>query len=107
PGRRYILNSFSMTIQEAVGLLASVVDRPLKVKYLPAPVALVGGTLIGGMYRMIGRQAPVCREMIRTLIHGHVYDGSRAARELGLSYTPPTDTLARLISWARAENLIP
>ena len=107
PGRRYILNSFSMTIQEAVGLLASVVDRPLKVKYLPAPVALVGGTLIGGMYRMIGRQAPVCREMIRTLIHGHVYDGSRAARELGLSYTPPTDTLTRLISWARAENLIP
>ncbi len=107
PGRRYILNSFSMTIQEAVGLLASVVDRPLKVKYLPAPVALVGGTLIGGMYRMIGRQAPVCREMIRTLIHGHVYDGSRAARELGMSYTSPTDTLIRLISWARAESLIP
>jgi dihydroflavonol-4-reductase len=101
------LNSFSMTIQEAVGLLASVIDRPLRVNYLPASVALVGGTVIGAVYRLIGQQAPVCREMVRTLVHGHVYDGSRAARELGLSYTPATDTLTRLISWARAESLIP
>jgi len=107
PGRRYILNSFSMTIQEAVGLLASVIERPLRVKYLPAPVALVGGTVIGAVYRLIGKQAPVCREMVRTLVHGHVYDGSRAARELGLSYTPATDTLTRLISWARTASLIP
>lgn len=106
-GQRYILNSFSMTIQEAVGLLGSVIARPLRVKYLPAPIALVGGTVIGAAYRMIGRQAPVCREMVRTLVHGHVYDGSRAARELGLSYTPATDTLNRLISWARSEGLIP
>ena len=106
-GRRYILNSFSMTIQEAVGLLASVIDRPLRVRYLPAPVAVIGGTMIGAAYRLFGKQAPVCREMIRTLVHGHVYDGSLAARELGLNYTPATETLARLISWARAERLIP
>ncbi len=42
-GQRYVLNSFSMTIQEAVGLLGSVIDRPLRVRYLPAPVALAGG----------------------------------------------------------------
>jgi dihydroflavonol-4-reductase len=106
-GRRYILNSFSMTIQEAVGLLASVIDRPLRVKYLPAPVALVGGTMIGAAYRLVGKQAPVCREMVRTLVHGHVYDGSRAARELGLTYTPANETLTNLISWARSESLIP
>ncbi len=106
-GRRYILNSFSMTIQEAVGLLASVIDRPIRVRYLPAPLALVGGTVIGAAYRLIGKQGPVCREMVRTLVHGHVYDGSRAARELGLSYTSATDTLSRLISWARDESLIP
>jgi dihydroflavonol-4-reductase len=106
-GRRYILNSFSMTIQEAVGVLGSVIDRPVRVKYLPAPVALVGGTMIGAAYRLLGRQAPVCREMVRTLVHGHVYDGSRAARELGLIYTPATDTLGRLISWARTERLLP
>ena len=35
-----------------------------------------------------GKQPPVCREMVRTLLHGHRYDGTRAARELGLRYTP-------------------
>ena len=106
PGQRYILNSFSMTIQEAVGVLERVVGRSLRVRYLPAPVALAGGTAIGAAYRLLRRQAPVCREMVRTLIHGHTYDGSRAARELGLDYTPATETLTRLIAWARSQGLV-
>ena len=104
--QRYVLNSFSMTIQEAVGLIGSVIGRPLRVRYLPAPVALVGGSVIGAAFRLVGRTGPVCREMVRTLVHGHVYDGSRAARELGLRYTSATETLTRLISWARSERLI-
>ena len=32
-----------------------------------------------------GKTPPVCREMVRTLLHGHRYDGSRATRELGLA----------------------
>ena len=106
PRRRYILNSFSMTIQEAVGVLEKVIDRPLRVRYLPAPIALAGATAIGAAYRLVRKQAPVCREMVRTLIHGHVYDGSRAARELGLIYTPATETLDRLIAWARSAGLL-
>ena len=39
-------------------------------------------------FSLRGRQPPVCREMVRTLLHGHRYDGSRATRELGLRYTP-------------------
>ena len=44
--------------------------------------------------------------MVRTLLHGHAYDGGRAARELGLAYTPVEDTLRRTIEWARAEGLV-
>jgi dihydroflavonol-4-reductase len=45
--------------------------------------------------------------MVRTLLHGHAYDGSRATRELGLDYTPLEDTLARTIAWLVAEGLVP
>jgi dihydroflavonol-4-reductase len=44
--------------------------------------------------------------MVRTMLHGHVYDGSRAARELGLRYTPIEETLRRTLQWARAEGLV-
>ena len=44
--------------------------------------------------------------MVRTLLHGHRYDGSRAERELGLRYTPVRDTFARTIEWALAEGRV-
>jgi dihydroflavonol-4-reductase len=44
--------------------------------------------------------------MVRTLVHGHRYDGSRAQQELGLHYTEPRDTLRRTLEWARAEGLL-
>ena len=50
---------------------------------------------------------PLCREMMRTLLHGHRYDGSRAERELGLAYTPLAETLRRTVVWYRSVGLIP
>ena len=57
-------------------------------------------------FRARGKAPPVCREMVRTLLHGHRYDGSRATRELGLQYTPVADTFRRTIEWARAAGLV-
>jgi dihydroflavonol-4-reductase len=57
-------------------------------------------------FRIRGRQPPVCREMVRTLLHGHRYDGSRAERELGLRYTPVRETIARTVEWARSQGLL-
>lgn len=106
-GRRYLLNSFSMTIQEAVLLVEAVTGRYRRIRYLPAWLASVAGSVIGAGYRIAGREAPLCSEAVRTLIHGHVYDGSRATRELGLVYTPAHQTLDRLIEWAHSQALIP
>jgi dihydroflavonol-4-reductase len=104
--RRYLLNSFSMTTQEAVNLVEAVTGREIHVRYLPPWVASLSGGVVGALFSVIRRPAPICAEMVRTLQHGHVYDGSRAARELGLVYTPASETLSRLIEWARGEGLI-
>ena len=44
--------------------------------------------------------------MVRTLIEGLRYDGSKAARDLGLVYTPIETTMRRTISWYLEQGLI-
>ena len=106
PGRRYVLNSFTLRIRQAVEILEEQLDRPLKVRYLPKPVAYAAGATIEGIWRLRGRRPPFCREIVRTISHGHRYDGGRAVRELGMSYIGPEDFLQRLVAWYRQEGLI-
>jgi len=56
--------------------------------------------------RLRGRTSSMCRARMRTILHGHRYDGSRATRELGLEYTPLAETFRRTIDWAREQGLV-
>jgi dihydroflavonol-4-reductase len=106
PGERYVLNGATLSSREALDTVAELAGVRHDVRFLPPRLARVAGALVEGAFRLRGRQPPVCREMVRTLLHGHRYDGSRAARELGLSYTPVTDTFRRTIDWAVGEGLV-
>jgi dihydroflavonol-4-reductase len=105
-GQRYVLNGFALPIQEALALAGEVADVERKPRLLPRPVATVAATLVERAFKLAGRRPPVCREMVRTLLHGHRYDGSRATQELGLRYTDPRETLRKTVEWARAEGLL-
>lgn len=106
PGERYVLNGTTMQGREALDIVAELSGVRHRVRFLPPSVATVAGGLVGTAYRLRGRQPPVCGEMVRTLLHGHRYDGSRAERELGLRYTPVAETFERTIAWAVSEGLV-
>ncbi|MYH05559.1 MAG: NAD-dependent epimerase/dehydratase family protein [Acidimicrobiia bacterium] len=106
PGRRYLLNSFTLRIREAVEILGQQVGRPIKMRYLPWPVAYAAGAGIEGAWRLLGKQPPFCRETVRIIGHGHRYDGGRAVRELGMSYIGPEEFLTKLVAWYTKEGLI-
>jgi dihydroflavonol-4-reductase len=105
-GERYILNGATLTSRDALALLSSVAGVPRRPRMVPAWLARGAGTVVEGTFRAARRPPPVCREMIDTLLHGHRYDGSRAARELGLVYTTPDETLRRTVRWAVQEGLV-
>ncbi len=105
-GRRYVLNSFSLPIRQAVQILEEQLGRALAVRFLPRPVAYAAGATIEGIWRMRRRRPPFCREMVRTISHGHRYDGGRAVRELGMSYLGPEEFLSRLVAWYREAGLL-
>lgn len=106
PGERYVLAGATLTVREAVELLGQITgieDRP---RALPGPLAMSAAAVIGATFRPARRRAPVCPELVRTLLHGHAYDGSRATRELGLRYTPVEQTLRRAAEWYVQRGLV-
>ncbi len=105
-GERYLINSAAITSQQALEILSSIAGVRHHVRVVPPIVARAVATAVEGVFRVRRKHAPVCREMINTMLHGHHYDGSRAAHELGLEYTPVEDTFRRTIDWARAQGLV-
>ena len=105
-GRRYVLCGAVLTTDEAMDLLSRVSGHRVRPRIVPNAVASAAGAVVEAAFRAVRRDPPVCRAMVRTMIHGHAYDGSRAADELGLRYTPVEDTLRRTLEWARAEGLV-
>lgn len=106
PGERYLLSGFTTTVSDAVDLAASIVGRKVEVGMLPTPAAWAASAVVAGVSRLAGRQPPLCPEMVRVIAHGHRHDGSRATRELGLTYTGAEATLRRLVEWFRAEGML-
>jgi dihydroflavonol-4-reductase len=106
PGERYVLNGATLASPEAleiVGELTGVRERP---RMLPGVLASVAAAIVEDAFLIAGRTPPFCREMVRTLLHGHRYDGSRATRDLGLAYTPIGETLSRTVEWAVGAGLV-
>jgi dihydroflavonol-4-reductase len=106
PGERYVLSGASLTSREALEIVSDLTGVADRVRMLPPPVATAAAAAVEGGFRLVRRSPPVCREMVRTMLHGHRYDGSRAARELGLSYTPVRETFARTVEWAIGQGLV-
>jgi dihydroflavonol-4-reductase len=106
PGERYVLSGASLTSREALEIISDLTGVADRVRILPPPVATAAAAAVEAGFRLVRRSPPVCREMVRTMLHGHRYDGSRAARELGLVYTPVRETFARTVEWAIAQGLI-
>lgn len=106
PGERYILNGACLSSQQALDLLSRVGGVNHPVRTLPPAVAKAGAAAIEAGCWLLHRTPPVCREQARAVAHGHRYDGSRATRELGLTYTPVEETFRRTVAWYREHGYV-
>jgi dihydroflavonol-4-reductase len=106
PGRRYLVSGATLTVHEALDLLRGVSGVDHEVRFVPLWILSLAAPVIAGLFRMAGRQPPVCGEMVGVMRHGADYDGSRITEELGLAYTPPEIWLTETLDWYRAEGLV-
>ncbi len=106
PGERYVLNGFSVSTGEAIAQLTAVTGIGLRTRIFPAVTTRVLSKVLGVVERVINLPEPLCPEMLATMSFGHLYDGGRATRELGLEYRSAEDTLRRFVRWAAAEGML-
>jgi dihydroflavonol-4-reductase len=106
PGERYVLSGATLTVREGLALLGKLAGLDQPVRTLPPSLAMAVATAVEAL-AWVRRDTPrICRELARTLTHGHAYDGSKATRELGLRYTPIEETLRRTIDWWVEQGLV-
>jgi len=105
-GERYLLSGASFGMAEVLDILAGSAGLSSTPRFVPGWVASAGAVAVSVGARLTGRRPKVCREMVRVLRAGHVYDGSLATRELGLDYTPLEDTIRRTVDWFEEQGLL-
>jgi dihydroflavonol-4-reductase len=105
-GRRYVLNGATIPSPDALKIVSELSGVSEPVRMVPPALARAAATLAEAAGRARGKPSSLCRARVRTILHGHRYDGSRASRELGLTYTPIAETFRRTIEWAVAEGLV-
>jgi len=107
PGRRYLVNGASFDVRTAVRLLRQASGHPRHAWFVPRAFATAGGVVAGALGRISGRDGPICPETVRTLLHGHRFDGSLAEGDLGLGYTAVETTIERSLTWYADQGLGP
>ena len=105
-GERYVLSGATLTVREGIQLLERLTGVQGSVRSLPPALATTAAAIVEAQARLRRRNPRVCRELVRTALHGHAYDGSRAARELGLRYTPVDETVRRTVDWFMEQGLV-
>ncbi len=105
-GERYLVNGWSPTVDEVVGVLAASAGVEHRVRYLPTWLLTTAATAVEAVWEFGGREPPLCRAMAREVAHGHLYDSSKIEGELGLRFTPPEEWLARTVAWYREQGLV-
>ena len=107
PGERYVLNGVTLDPDDLAAVMRRVAPSIPPPRRLPGGLAVAGVAGIEALARLRRKDPAVCRQALRTLRHGHRYDGSRAERELGLRYRPVEETLVRTVAWLVEQGLVP
>jgi len=105
-GQRYVLNTATLSNVDAIDLIGEIAGLRKRPWTLPLGVAMAVATGVELLSKWRSHEPTLCRESVRTLGHPHLYDGSRAERELGVRYTPIRAALEATVRWYIEQGLV-
>ena len=102
---RYVLNSFRLNIETLIENLKTITNWDGSPIYMSKQFLVGLGPLFDIFGKFTSLSGVICGETIRVLTHGHLYDGQKAEKELGLNYTSVDDFISKTITWLNSEKL--
>lgn len=106
-GRRYLLSGATLTVADAIALLSDASGRAITPRWISKAAVQTVGMAAARIAACARPSLGICPELITTLLHGHEFDGSKAAEDLEFSYTPVADTFARTVTWLGEQGVVP
>ena len=99
-GQRYLLGKHQHALEEINKMVSEISSVPLPRLHLPDPLVMVTATLLTAVADML-KVPPIwrmSRDQMRTIKEGYRFDGTKAERELGITYTPIRAALEEAIA---------
>jgi dihydroflavonol-4-reductase len=99
-GEEYLVGKHALAMGELTRTVCEISGAPLPKVSIPDPVIMAGATLLTKVADLTGRPPllGMSNDTMRNLKEGAVFDGSKAERELGVTYTPIREALEEEIA---------
>lgn len=103
-GERYLAVSEVLTWGEMNALVSELSGVPLPRLHMPGAMAMAGAAFLTALSRLTRRPPPLgmILDQIRMMKGGGRADGGKAARELGIAYTPVREAVREFLAGAAA-----
>jgi dihydroflavonol-4-reductase len=88
-GEKYLIGKHTLTMGEFARMVCEISSAPLPKRRLPSPAVMAGAALMTKVADLSGRPPllGMSTDQMRNVKEGAVFDGSKAERELGITYT--------------------
>jgi len=101
-GDTYLVGSERLTTEEYFRIISTASGVPMPTAFLGRAPSLALSALLTAAAAVTRRPPLMPFDLMKTVFHGSLlFDGSRAARELGFTYRPIGDSLADAVAEAR------
>ncbi len=103
-GEKYLVGGFRLSFAEINRMVSEVSGVPLPLLRLPDVLVMASAPIVTWLADLIGKPPllGMSTDQIRTMKEGFRFDGSKTARELGITYTPIRVALEEAIASYRA-----
>lgn len=107
-GEKYIVAKHRLTMDEINQMVSEISGTPLPSAYMPDSMVLANAYLLTGIGNLIKKKPlwGMSVDQMKTMKNGFIADGSKAEKELGISYTPIRVALEEEIAAIKGQESI-